>query len=75
VFPELKKLDGYKSGLLLQRTVPGGVEVVVMTFWQSLESIRAFAGEDIETAVVADKATPLLSEFDRRVRHYEVVLT
>jgi heme-degrading monooxygenase HmoA len=74
VFPELKKLDGYKNGMLLRRDVPDGVEVVVITFWDSLGSIRVFAGDDIETAVVADKAATLLTEFDRRVRHYEVAL-
>ena len=29
--------------------------------------------DDVETAVVADKAAALLNDFDRRVRHYEVV--
>ena len=74
VFPELRKLKGYRNGTLLRRAVPGGVEVVVITFWDSLASIRAFVGDDIETAVVSDQAAAMLSEFDRRVRHYEVVL-
>jgi len=74
VFPELKKLAGYRRGTLLRRDVPSGVEVIVITFWESLDSIRAFAGSDVETAVVADKAAALLATFDQRVRHYEVVL-
>jgi heme-degrading monooxygenase HmoA len=73
VLPELKKISGYKSGTLLQREVSAGIEVVVITYWDSLASIRAFAGDDLETAVVADKAAALLTEYDRRVRHYEVV--
>jgi heme-degrading monooxygenase HmoA len=74
VFPELKKLDGYSSGMLLQRDVEGAVEVVVITFWKSIDSIRAFSGDDLEQAVVPDKAAALLNDFDRRVRHYEVVI-
>ena len=74
VFPELKKLAGYRRGTLLRRNVPSGVEVVVITFWDSLDSIRAFAGNDVETAVVADKAAALLTAFDERVRHYDVVI-
>jgi heme-degrading monooxygenase HmoA len=47
--------------------------VVVVTFWRSAEAVRAFAGDDPEQAVVADEAAALLTDFDRRVRHYEVV--
>jgi len=57
----------------LRREMPDGVEVLVITYWDSLASIRSFAGNDVETAVVADQAAALLNDFDRRVRHYEVV--
>jgi heme-degrading monooxygenase HmoA len=74
VFPELEKLAGYKRGTLLRREMPDAVvEVLVITYWDSLDSIRSFAGNDGETAVVADQAAALLNDFDRRVRHYEVV--
>lgn len=75
VFPELEKLDGYSGGLLLKREEQDAIEVVVITFWKSLDSIRAFSGDDLDQAVVPDKAAALLSDFDRRVRHYEVALT
>jgi heme-degrading monooxygenase HmoA len=74
VFPGLKKLQGYQGGTLLRRDVPGGVEVVVLTHWDSLAAIRAFAGADIETAVVTDEAAAMFTDFDRRVRHYEVII-
>ena len=75
IFPELEKLDGYSGGMLLQRDgASGAVEVVVITFWTSIESVRAFAGDDIEQAVVPEKAVALLDDFDRRVRHYDVVI-
>ena len=74
VLPELKGLDGYAGALLLQREAPEGVEVLVITWWRSLAAIRGFAGADLERAVVADEARVLLKQFDRRVRHYEVVV-
>lgn len=75
VLPELRSLDGYEGAALLQRSVPdGAVEVVVVTWWRSLEDVRAFAGADAERAVVAEEAARLLDSFDRRVRHYDVVL-
>jgi heme-degrading monooxygenase HmoA len=60
--------------MLLERAVADAVEVVVITFWQSLDSIRGFAGHDLEGAVVAEEAAALLTQFDRRVRHYEVAV-
>ncbi len=75
VLPILKKVDGYSGAMLLERPGFEEVEIIVVTFWRSLDSIRGFAGDDAETAVVADEAASLLTEFDRRARHYEVVVT
>ena len=74
VFPTLRSVDGYSGATLLKRDTPGAVEVIVITFWRSLDSIRGFAGADLEGAVVAEEAAALLTRFDRRVRHYEVGL-
>lgn len=73
VFPTLRKLSGYIRAALLQREVGETVEIIVITYWQSFDSIRAFSGPDLETAVVADEAAALLTSYDRRVRHYDVV--
>lgn len=74
VFAGLRGIDGYEHALLLQRDVGHDVEVQVITFWRSLDAIRAFAGADTEAAVVTDAAAALLTEFDRRARHFDVVL-
>jgi heme-degrading monooxygenase HmoA len=73
VVPALRRVAGYAGMKLLERPLPGAVEVVVITFWQSAEAVRGFAGDDPEQAVVADEAAALLTDFDRRVRHYEVL--
>jgi hypothetical protein len=67
-------MDGYGGAMLLERAVPGAVEVMVLTFWRSVDSIRGFAGADVEGAVVAEEAAALLTDFDRRVRHYDVAV-
>jgi heme-degrading monooxygenase HmoA len=74
VFADLKALEGYERGLLLERHADGVVEVRVITFWRSLDAIRAFAGADVEAAVVTDRAAAMLLDYDRRARHFEVVL-
>jgi heme-degrading monooxygenase HmoA len=74
VLPALRKVNGYAGTLLLDRATPGAVEILVITFWRSLEALRGFAGPDLEEAVVAEEAVALLTQFDRRVRHYDVVV-
>jgi hypothetical protein len=47
---------------------------MVLTFWRSADAVRGFAGADVEAAVVAEEAAALLTQFDHRVRHYEVAV-
>jgi heme-degrading monooxygenase HmoA len=72
VFAQLRDIDGYVHALLLQRDVAGVVEVQVITFWRSLDAIRAFASPDVEAAVVTDTAKALLIDFDQRARHFTI---
>jgi uncharacterized protein YciI len=72
VVPELRRVPGYLAATVSFRRAENEVEIVVETAWSSLESIRNFAGPDLEAAVVADEAAALLTSFDRRVRHTEV---
>ncbi|MGC1414534.1 MAG: antibiotic biosynthesis monooxygenase [Candidatus Acidiferrum sp.] len=72
VVPMLRKHDGYLSASVLVRPHRDSVEILVVTVWKSFEAIDAFAGADRETAVVASEAATLLTDYDRRVRHYEV---
>jgi mannose-6-phosphate isomerase-like protein (cupin superfamily) len=72
VRPELERTDGF-VGATVERVQDGDeTEIVVVTRWESMEAIRAFAGEDVEQAVVAPEARAVLSRFDDRVRHIEL---
>jgi|SRR5579871_6149798 len=73
VVGELTAISGYEGATLLQRAAGDAVEVTVITWWTSLEAVRAFAGEAVETAVVHDTAARMLLDFDRGVAHHEVV--
>jgi heme-degrading monooxygenase HmoA len=75
VLPELRAVTGYISSHLLKRENGREIEITVVTFWRSFEAIDTFAGPDREAAVVAPNAAALLTNFDRRVRHYEVATT
>jgi heme-degrading monooxygenase HmoA len=72
-FPKLHTIDGFVDARLQRRDVPDGVEFVVITRWRSMEAVRAFAGADAEAAVVPAHAQAMMTSYDARVRHYEVV--
>jgi|SRR5437016_3296067 len=75
VLPELRRVPGYLGATVSVRRLESEVEIVVETTWRSFDSVRNFAGPDLEAAVVADRAAILLTDFDRRVRHYEIAVT
>ncbi len=75
VLPELRRVPGYLGATVSLRQLEIEVEIVVETTWRTLESIRNFAGPDLEAALVADEAAALLTNFERRVRHFEVAIS
>ena len=75
VFPELRSIHGFVRAELLTRAPGDETEIVVTTVWKDFAAIDAFAHPDREAAVVAPEAAALLTDYDRRVRHYEVSLT
>ena len=74
MFPSIHRVPGYLGAELLRRQDGDEIAFVTITRFASLESVRAFAGEDYEAAVVEPEARRLLSRFDRRSEHYEIVI-
>ena len=72
-FPAIRSLPGFIDASILRRAVPQGVEFLIVTQWASLDAIRAFAGNDVETAVVPQKVHDMMIDYDRVVRHFEIV--
>ncbi len=74
VLPELQSLDGYRGAYLFRRDHDNHVELEVMTLWESLDAIQRFAGADVAMAVVEPAARAVLTGFDARVSHRNVVI-
>jgi hypothetical protein len=72
VLPELKLLAGYRGGYILRSESADEVEFVVVNFFESIESVRLFAGDDYSTPVFEPEARLLLSRVEPIARHYEV---
>ena len=68
-----RQIQGYRGIHLLRRDVEDGVEFVTIMWLDSLEAVKAFAGENYTVAVVPPEARQLLSRFDSHSAHYQVV--
>ena len=69
-----KGITGYRGAHVLRRAHEDEVEFVTLLWFDSLEDVRALAGEEYETAYVPSQARVVLARFDARSQHYEVVL-
>jgi mannose-6-phosphate isomerase-like protein (cupin superfamily) len=73
VRPQLEAADGFIDAALERvRDSDGRTEIVVVTRWTSMDAIRAFAGDEVDVAVVEPEARGVLEDFDTRVRHIEL---
>ena len=74
-FPQLATLHGFVRATILRRELDGGTEFQVVTVWQSLAAIEAFAGRSVEAAVVPGAVQAIMLSYDQSVAHYEVAHT
>jgi heme-degrading monooxygenase HmoA len=67
------RITGYLGIHLFRRSLDTEVEFMTVMWFESLDAVRAFAGEDFEKAVVPSKARELLSRYDDHSQHYDVI--
>src|SRR5262245_28794240 len=72
ILPGIRRVPGYRGAYLMRRDDSGETEFVTLTLFDSMEAVRAFAGEDYARAVIHREARPLLTRFDERSAHYSV---
>jgi heme-degrading monooxygenase HmoA len=70
---EARATPGNRGVLVMRRVEDGRAEFFFASFWESMDAIRDFAGEDVERAVYYPEDRRYLLELDPHVRHYEVV--
>lgn len=75
VLTELEGLEGFRGATLLRRASGDEVEeveVLAITWFESMDAVRRFAGPEPERAVVQEAAHRVLSRYEEAVSHYEV---
>jgi heme-degrading monooxygenase HmoA len=67
-----REIPGFQEIQLFRRNIGNEVEFITIMWFDSIEAVKAFAGEEYEVAVVPPKARAILSRFDERSQHYEI---
>lgn len=67
-----RHIPGFQGIQLFRRSLEDEVEFITIMWFDTIDSVRAFAGEDYELAVVPPKARAVLKRFDERSQHYEI---
>lgn len=70
---EARRIPGFRHIDLMRRTLGEEVEFVTIMWFDDLDSIRAFVGEDYEVSHVPNAARAVLARFDARASHYQLL--
>ena len=70
---EAREIPGFRHIDLMKRELVGEVEFQTLMWFDSLDQIRTFTGEDYEVSHVPPSARAVLHRFDERAIHYEVI--
>jgi antibiotic biosynthesis monooxygenase (ABM) superfamily enzyme len=70
LIPQMRQLDGFRGIHILRRDLGDEVEFVTVSMFESLDAVRAFAGDDYETPVIEPEAERLLARYERQAAHY-----
>ena len=71
--PDYQSVEGNISVHILERSEGAITHFITLTFWKDFESIKTFAGENMEAAKYYPEDSDFLIEFEPNVMHYEVV--
>lgn len=69
---EGKHIPGFRKIEVLRRPLGDEVEFITIMEFDSIDSVKAFVGEDYEACYVPDAARAILKRFDDRSQHYEL---
>jgi heme-degrading monooxygenase HmoA len=72
--PRLKEIKGFLGYTLLERKQGSRVEFMVITRWDTMDAIRAFAGIMPDKAVVEEGVRPFLEKYEEYVSHYVIAM-
>lgn len=72
VLPSLNKINGYLGTQVMRKDGDKESKFMVVNFFDSMDSVKEFAGENFEVAVFEPEARRLLSRVENVAEHFVV---
>jgi heme-degrading monooxygenase HmoA len=69
---DYKATPGNLGAYVLRRTEGDETHFITFTFWEGMDAIKAFAGEDVEKSKYYPEDADFLLEYEPTVMHYDV---
>ena len=73
--PDYEKTKGFQGLSFLRNIENGEAHFTLITYWENIEVIKNFAGEDFEKAKYYKEDSDYLLAFEEKVKHFEVFAT
>ena len=70
---EEKKIKGFRRISLIKRNIEDEVEFITIMIFDNIDAVKELAGEDYENSYVPLKARQVLSRFDQKAQHYQII--
>jgi antibiotic biosynthesis monooxygenase (ABM) superfamily enzyme len=71
LFPAMRSISGFLGAEVLRRSEGEEVAFITLVRFDSIDDVRAFAGEQLDVPVIEPRAAALLARYDERANHYE----
>jgi heme-degrading monooxygenase HmoA len=72
---EYRAIEGNRGVQVLRSISDGRAEFLIVSYWESFDAVRKFAGDEIDKSVYYPEDKEYLLEFEPKVVHYEVLVS
>jgi heme-degrading monooxygenase HmoA len=72
-YPDYGEVEGNRGWMLLRRDLDGSVELMFVSFWESMESVQRYTGGEAERPKYYPEDRAALLELPKRADHYTVL--
>ncbi len=73
VIPDIESVKGNLGATIMMKPEGDITHIIVISYWESIDAIKQFAGEDIDKARYYEEDKKYLLGFEPSVEHYYIV--
>lgn len=74
VLPHLQAADGYLGSQFLRRLNGDRIEIIVLTYWKSMEAAKLLSGDKTDQIYLPPEIEVTLEDYDEHALHFDVLV-